>query len=147
MSKPLQRTVLVFIVLLAAAQFVRPGRANPPIDPGRTIQHAGMPAGMVAALDRSCGDCHSNGTVWPWYTQVAPVSWLMAYGVKSGRQAVNFSEWGAYPPERQRQLLAESCRDVSSGKMPGVYTRLRPETRLTAEEIQMICAASATAGR
>jgi hypothetical protein len=147
MSKHLQRTGLVFIVLLAAAQLVRPGRANPPIDPDRTIQHAGMPAGMVAALDRSCGDCHSNGTVWRWYTQVAPVSWLMAYGVKTGRQAVNFSEWGAYPPERQRQLLAESCRDVSTGKMPGAYARLRPETRLTAEEIQLICAAAGTASR
>jgi hypothetical protein len=67
--------------------------------------------------------------------------------VNTGRKAVNFSEWSAYPPDRQRQLLAESCRDVSSGKMPGVYTRLRPETRLTAEEIQMICAASAAASR
>ena len=54
----------------------------------------------------------------------------MAYGVKKGRNAVNFSEWGAYPPEQRRILLALSCQDASDGKMPGPYTRLRPETRL-----------------
>jgi hypothetical protein len=148
MSKRLQRTGLIFILILAAAQLVRPDRTNPPTDPSRAIRaQAGMAAGMVDALDRSCGDCHTNGTVWPSYTQVAPVSWLMAYGVKEGRKAVNFSEWGDYPPDRQRQLLAESCRDVSTGKMPGAYARLRPETRLTAEEIQLICAAAGAASR
>jgi hypothetical protein len=62
-------------------------------------------ANFVAVLDRSCGDCHSNRTAWPWYTQIAPVSWVMAYGVGEGRKAVNFSEWGSYPPEKQRALL------------------------------------------
>jgi hypothetical protein len=66
----------------------------------------------------------------------------MAYGVREGRKAVNFSEWAAYPPERQRQLLIESCRDASAGKMPGSYTLLHPETRLSAQDIETICKAS-----
>ena len=143
MSRRLKRAAVVLLVVFAAAQLVRPNRANPPTDVSRTMQaQVGTASGLVAVLDRACRDCHSNGTVWPWYTEVAPLSWLMAYGVKAGRQAVNFSDWAAYPPERQRELLAESCRDVSTGKMPGAYTRLRPETRLSPQDIATICAAA-----
>ena len=139
----LKQAALVFVVVFAAAQFVRPESANPPIDPSRTIQaHVGTVSGLGAILDRSCGDCHSNATEWRWYTHIAPVSWLMARGVAEGRQAVNFSEWGAYSPEQQRALLALSCQDVTDGKMPGPYTLLRPETHLSDQDIQIICAAA-----
>jgi hypothetical protein len=94
-------------------------------------------------LDRSCGDCHSNQTIWPWYTQIAPASWLWAYGVKAGRKAVNFSEWSAYPPELQRQLLVQSCDDASRGTMPDrSYTLLNPAARLSALDVETICAAA-----
>src|SRR5512147_2851298 len=141
MSRRLKQAALVLVVAFAAAQFVRPGTANPPTDASRTIQ-AHTSSGLAAVLDRSCRDCHSNKTVWPWYTKVAPVSWLMAYGVSEGRKAVNFSDWAAYPPARQRELLVASCRDVSKGKMPGVYALLHPEMRLSAKDIETICAAS-----
>jgi hypothetical protein len=143
MSRRLKQAAIVFIVVFGAAQFVRPGRANPATDVTRTIQaHAGTASGLAAVLDRACRDCHSNETQWPWYTQVAPVSWLMAYGVAEGRKAVNFSEWAAYSPAQRRILLALSCQDASDGKMPGPYTRLRPETRLSAQDVETICAAS-----
>src|SRR5690349_2612298 len=123
MNGRLKQAAVVFVVILAAAQLVRPERANPATNQSHTIQaQVGTTSGLVGVLDRACRDCHSNGTVWPWYTQIAPLSWLMAYGVRGGRNAVNFSEWAAYPPERQRQLLVESCRDASAGKMPGSYT-------------------------
>ena len=80
--------------------------------------------------------------MWPWYTRIAPVSWLMAYGVAEGRKAVNFSEWAAYSPAAQRTLLSASCQDVADGKMPGPYTLVRPETRLSAQDIETICAAA-----
>ena len=99
----------------------------------------GTASGLAAVLDRACSDCHSNATVWPWYTQIAPVSWLMAQAVTEGRKAVNFSEWAAYSPEQQRMLLAVSCDDATSGKMPGPYTLLHPETRLSAQDVDTIC--------
>jgi hypothetical protein len=140
MSKRLKQAALVLVVVVAAAQLVRPERANPPTDASRTIQaHVGTSSELAAILDRSCRDCHSNGTAWPWYTQIAPVSWLMAYGVTKGRKAVNFSEWAAYPLDQQRAALVASCQDVSAGKMPGVYALLRPETRLSAQDIETIC--------
>ena len=142
MSRRPTQTIVVFVVIFAVAQFIRPGRANPPTDASRTIQtQAGM-SGLGAVLNRSCGDCHSNLTVWPWYTQVAPASWLMAYAVTKGRNAVNFSEWAAYSPEQQRIFLALSCQDASEGKMPGPYARLRPQTGLSAQDVATICTAA-----
>jgi hypothetical protein len=68
----LKPIAVAFIVVFAAAQLVRPDRVNPPTDPSRTIQaHVASNSGLVAVLDRACGDCHSNATVWPWYTHVA----------------------------------------------------------------------------
>jgi hypothetical protein len=142
-SRRLKQAAVVFVVIFAAAQLIRPERANPAIDPSRTIQaHVGTASGLAAVLDRACRDCHSNETVWPWYTHIAPLSWLMAAGVKKGREAVNFSEWGAYLPEQRRILLALSCQDASEGKMPGPYARLRPKTRLSAQDVETICAAA-----
>jgi Haem-binding domain len=66
----------------------------------------------------------------------------MARGVAEGRKAVNFSDWAGYPPEVQRTLLSVSCQDVSSGKMPGPYTLLRPETQLSPQDVETICAAA-----
>jgi hypothetical protein len=66
----------------------------------------------------------------------------MARGVAEGLKAVNFSEWAGYPPEVQRTLLSVSCQDVSNGKMPGPYALLRPETRLSPQDIETVCAAA-----
>jgi len=137
------QAAVVLVVLLAAAQLIRPNRNNPPTDPSRAIQaHAGTSSELAVVLDRSCRDCHSNNTVWPWYTQIAPLSWLMARGVEEGRKAVNFSEWASYPPAVQRTLLSVSCQDATSGKMPGPYTLVRSETKLSLRNIETICAAA-----
>lgn len=127
--------------LFAAAQLVRPSQANPPTDPARTI---GARAGreVSAILERSCRDCHSNATVWPRYAQVAPLSWLMSSAVTKGRKAINFSEWSTYPPDVRRMLLEASCQDVSTGRMPGVYAYLQPETRLSPRDVETICLAA-----
>jgi hypothetical protein len=66
----------------------------------------------------------------------------MAYGVSKGRKAVNFSEWVAYEPQLQRALLSASCQDALAGKMPGPYTLLHPEMRLSPRDIETICAAA-----
>jgi hypothetical protein len=144
MGRRLTQAAVVLVLVFAAAQLVRPERANPPTDPNHTIRaHVGTASGLAAVLDRSCGDCHSNATAWSsWYTQIAPLSWVMAHEVAQGRKAVNFSEWAAYPPEQQRSLLSVSCDDAKSGKMPGPYTFFKPDTRLSAGEIETICEAA-----
>ena len=142
MKKRLAQAGVLFLVVFAAAQLVQPDRMNPPVVTSRTIQaHAGPE--LAAILSRSCRDCHSNETVWPSYARIAPLSWLMARAVSEGRTAVNFSEWTSYSPAQQQALLAVSCDDATSGRMPGVYARIRPETRLSPEDIKTICAAAA----
>jgi hypothetical protein len=71
----------------------------------------------------------------------------MASGVSEGRKVVNFSEWGAYSPDQQRGLLSASCEDARLGKMPGPYAWLRPETRLSAQDVDIICAAARDGGK
>jgi hypothetical protein len=141
--KRLKQAAVVLVVVLAAAQLVRPQPTSPATDPGRTIEAALGPTSAVPALlGRACGDCHSNNTASWWYTQVAPLSWLMARSVTEGRKAVNFSEWAGYTPDVQRTLLSASCDDATSGKMPGPYTLFRPEAKLSPQEIETICAAA-----
>jgi hypothetical protein len=142
MKKRIAQAGVLFVVVVAAAQLVRPDRTNPPIDTRLTI-HAHATPELAAVLDRSCGDCHSNQTEWPSYARIAPVSWVMARAVREGRKAVNFSEWGSYSPAQQEALLAVSCDDAMTGRMPGVYARIRPQTKLSPDDIKTICAAGA----
>jgi hypothetical protein len=144
MKAPVKWAALVLVVLIALAQLVRPLDAKPSTDQSRTIQaHLQQGSVVGAVLDRSCGNCHTNASEWPWYARIAPVSWAIAKGVREGREAVNFSEWSGYSPEQRRDLLTASCKAASNGKMPDrLYTTLRPEARLSTGDIEAICAAS-----
>src|SRR5258707_7120798 len=89
-------------VLFLAIQFVRPARTNPAVDESETIfARTQMTPQVSAVLDRSCRDCHSNKTVWPWYTNVAPISWWLSDHVNEGRASLNLSEWGKLAQDRQ----------------------------------------------
>jgi len=133
--------LLVVAVLLAIAQFVPVDRSNPPSDPQQSLAAtAGPPAAVVAVLDRSCRDCHSNETRWPWYSRVAPISWLVAGDVEEGRSHMNFSEWALLDNRRQARRLEEICEEITTGAMPDPkYVLLHPEARLSAEEITAVC--------
>jgi hypothetical protein len=117
------------VVLLVVVQLVPYGRdhTNPPVtqevrwDSARTRELA------VGA----CYDCHSNLTVWPWYSNVAPVSWLVYADVQGGRETLNFSEWDR-PQGEEGDEAAEAVRD---GSMPPLqYKPLHPAGRLSAAE-------------
>lgn len=137
-------SVVVIVAALGAAQLVRPAGTNPPTDLNHTIRsRMGATSALPAVVERACGDCHSNATEWRWYTRIAPLSWVMARAVGEGRKAVNFSEWGAYPPAQRRALLVQSCLDATQGKMPmSAYLRFRPDAKLSARDVETICAAS-----
>ncbi len=83
---------------------------------------------------RACFDCHSNETVWPWYSNVAPVSWLVQNDVDGGREHLNFSQWDR--PSRHAKDVAD---EVSHGDMPpGVYLPMHPEAKLSDAEIKAL---------
>jgi hypothetical protein len=141
MKKWLTAVLLALLVLFVVAQFIRPSMANPPVDEGKTLYASEpVPADVRAILDRSCDDCHTNRTEWPWYGRVAPVSWLLADHVKDGRKELNFSEWGGYTPRRQARKLEETCSEVKEHKMPiKSYLPLHPGARLSEADRRLLC--------
>ena len=142
MSRKVMKYALVLVVLgFAAIQFVQPDRTNPPVDPASTFEAVAKPSPQLAGLlRRACYDCHSHSTVWPWYSRIAPVSWLVADDVKEGRAHLNFSQWNFLSPEMSSTRLKEACQEVSEGGMPlWNYRLIHSEARLTAEDIKVIC--------
>jgi hypothetical protein len=96
-------------------------------------------AELKVVLRRSCYDCHSNETVWPWYARVAPVSWLLANDVKEGRKEVNFSAWNQFTGNRKAKKLKEIVEQVEQNKMPQwYYVIMHPEAKLSAGDKEMI---------
>lgn len=131
--------VLALPVVLLGIQIHRPERANPPADTGQAIStKLAVPEEVQSVLNRSCGDCHSNRTVWPWYSNVAPVSWLVAGHVREGREHLNFDDWpGTHKPAK---LLDEICEEVEKGGMPlAGYVRLHSAAALSETDKRLIC--------
>ncbi|MBC8032436.1 MAG: heme-binding domain-containing protein [Pyrinomonadaceae bacterium] len=134
----------IFIVLTCAfviVQFWRPARTNPAIDPAQTMQaQLQVPPHVAGILERSCQDCHSNATRWPWYTNVTPVSWFVVDHVDHGRSHLNFSEWGSLQPHEKEKKLQEICEQVEVGAMPlNTYTPLHPGSALSPEDVKALC--------
>jgi hypothetical protein len=142
MKKFVKWTGIGVLVVFAGMQVVQPERTNPPVEESQTIEaKLHVPPGIFSILQRSCYDCHSNKTVWPWYSYVAPASWLVAGDVKNGRSHMNFSEWGKYKGLRAVSKLEQICQNVSQGAMPlPVYLLMHPSARLTQAEADSICA-------
>lgn len=90
-------------------------------------------------MQRACYDCHSNRTVWPWYSKVAPVSWWVINHVNDGRRHLNFSEWQPLPAEKRREQLGEILEEVEEGEMPlASYVLGHPEARLSQADLQAL---------
>lgn len=134
--------VLLALALLVAAQLVPINRVNPAVNSAKTIEAATViPPEVHGILQRSCNDCHSYETVWPWYSRVAPVSWVVAYDVREGRDDLNFSEWTAYSTKEQGDKLYQMCARVRREEMPDVkYTLIHRNAILTPDQRNALCA-------
>jgi hypothetical protein len=123
--------VLIGIVLFGLIQLIPYGRnhTNPPV-----VQEPNWDAQTRAIAQKACFDCHSNETTWPWYSNIAPVSWLVYHDVQEGRSHMNFSDWG------NMGLSASMIeRKIQSGEMPPPqYLLMHPSARLTDAEKQAL---------
>lgn len=142
MTRRIVRRLLLAVVGLALAiQLIPFGRdhANPPVS-----REAAWDSPETGALvKRACYDCHSNETVWPWYSNVAPMSWLVQRDVNGGRSHLNFSQWDK-PHRHDKDIAGE----VRSGDMPPwFYLPMHATARLTpAEKDALIAGAEKTFG-
>jgi hypothetical protein len=128
-------------VAFLGIQFIRPARTNAPIEPGRTLYaQVAVPLEARQVLERSCVDCHSQQTRWPWYSGVAPVSWFVIDHVKHGREHFDFSEWASYDANKADDLLEEICEETSKGKMPlPSYLLMHRGARLAPQDVRALC--------
>lgn len=133
--------VIVLACLFILLQLKRPARTNPVSETSLSIEtHTQMTPQVKAIFDRSCRDCHSNNTEWPWYTNVAPVSWFVVDHVNEGRKHLNASEWGRLDRDRQDKKLREICDEVEDNAMPlSSYTPLHPKAVLSEQDKKTLC--------
>ncbi|HUK41911.1 MAG TPA: heme-binding domain-containing protein [Candidatus Acidoferrales bacterium] len=134
MKKWLKWAGLAVAIMLGALQFVPVTRVNP-----TERSEAALPPEVQGLLQRACFDCHSNETRWPWYSYIAPVSFLIAHDVRDGRRELNFSLWNQYNDRRKARKFKEIVEQVEKKKMPQwYYVLVHPEAKLSDAEREII---------
>lgn len=141
MKKIIKIVLIILAVVFIVIQFFRPERITTElVTENHIIKKLNVPESVQIILKRSCYDCHSSHTVWPWYSNIAPVSWLVADDVRKGRAKMNFSEWGKLSVSKQEKKLTDICDMISEDKMPlRNYLLLHPDARLSQQEKDILC--------
>ena len=137
------RSVLAVVgLLILASSFVHPfGPIKHQRSTGALLAGATISPAITQVVERSCQNCHSERTDWPWYSYVAPLSWLIENDVYRGRSRMNLSHWEAYTVEQQVDILAELGTEVRNRRMPlPQYLRLHPEARLSDADADLLYA-------
>jgi hypothetical protein len=137
-----KKVILSLALFLIFIQMIQPKRTNPSVSPSKSLSaHVAVPEAVRSALMRACGDCHSNRTVWPWYGQVAPFSWVVTDDVNQGRRHMNFDNWEALEsPKQANDRLIDICSEIKQKGMPPFsYRLLHKDKELKTEQIKSIC--------
>ncbi len=122
--------IVLIIVILIGIQFVPIDKTNPPV-----TGEIKAPAEVMEILRVSCYDCHSNETIWPWYSYIAPGSWLVVYDVDEGREHINFSEWQSYSDEDKAENIEEIWEEIEEGEMPlWYYLIIQKQAKLSEDQ-------------
>jgi hypothetical protein len=131
----MRRALLVGLGVLVAIQLVPVSRDNGP----GTVDAVDAPPEVKTLLRRVCANCHSGATEWPWYSRVAPVSWLVVHDVHHGREHLDLATLPAAKPKRKAKLFGEIAEEVDEhGMPPRTYRWMHPEARLTDAERKTI---------
>jgi hypothetical protein len=98
-----------------------------------------VPETVARVIERSCQNCHSERTEWPWYSYLPPMSWLIEKDVHDARNHMNFSRWQEYSTDQQREILSRMGAEVRTHRMPlPRYLQLHKEARLSEADIQLL---------
>ncbi|OQX80803.1 MAG: hypothetical protein B6D61_01550 [Bacteroidetes bacterium 4484_249] len=136
----MKKVLIILILILLVIQFIPSGLPDNNPVAGQDIHDLiSVPENVSLILRNACYDCHSQEVKYPWYSYVAPVSFLVARDIRVGREELDFSKWGELTKRKQIKLLSEISEDVEDGEMPmKIYPPLHPEARLTQEDIDLI---------
>ena len=126
----MKKVLIVLAIIIIAIQFIPLNRTNPPVK-----ADFDGPAEIKSILKRACYNCHSNETVWPWYSYVAPVSFLVASDVNEAREHLNFSNWGNLSRKKQVRYRGGIWEMISNEEMPPwQYKIMHSEASLSQED-------------
>lgn len=141
MKKALKILFLLVVLAFAAVQFYRPNTLTAPVVQAETLEAtAEVPENVRLVLTRSCNDCHTNQTVYPWYSRVTPVNWLLAHHIEEGRRELNFSVWNTYNAKKKAHKFDEICDQVIGGEMPhNQYLWMHGDAKLSNEDKRLLC--------
>ncbi|MDQ6786817.1 MAG: heme-binding domain-containing protein [Acidobacteriota bacterium] len=141
MKKIVKTVAIVLFAGFILIQFIRPDQTNPPIVQAETLETStAIPQNVEAILQRSCNDCHTNATVYPWYSNVSPFNWLLANHINDGRNQLNFSLWNTYEDSRKRRKLDQVCEQATSSEMPlPSYLWIHRDAKLSPEDVKILC--------
>jgi len=129
-----KKILIALVVIMIGIQFIPVERTNPPVS-----LDINAPGNISEILRTSCYDCHSNETVWPWYSKIAPVSFLVAGDVNEGRKNLNFSEWNKYEADKREKIFEEIVEEIEKENMPlPIYTFTHPNAKLDDHRIKLI---------
>ncbi|WPO82114.1 heme-binding domain-containing protein [Chryseobacterium sp. JJR-5R] len=115
----MKKILTVILVAFIIIQFFPIDKKNPAPTPGMDfIKIKNTPPEVAAIINRSCYDCHSNETRYPWYSNIAPSSWILKNHIDEGRKELNFSTFAVYEPKIQAHKLQECIEMVEKKEMP-----------------------------
>lgn len=135
MKKVLLGVLVVFILM----QMIRPTKNDSRNDINHISTVMPVPNEVQEILKTSCNDCHSNFTVYPWYSEIAPISWYLAQHVNEGKEHLNFSEWTVYNKNQQEHILKDLEEVLETKEMPlKSYLIIHEEAKMTAEQYTVL---------
>ncbi len=131
-----KKIVIGILICLLVIQFIRPAKNAGVTDKTKEIAAViQVPENVQVILKKACNDCHSNNTVYPWYSNIQPVYFWLNHHINEGKREINFDEFATYRLRRQYHKLEEIIKQVKEGEMPlSSYTLIHKEAILTNDE-------------
>ncbi len=141
MKKILKTVAIILVVSFVVIQFFQIDQNAPPIVQSETLEAAvAVPPDISLILGRSCNDCHSFTTIYPWYSNIQPLAWFLKDHIDDGRRELNFSIFNTYKPKRKAKKLEEICEQVEAKEMPlPSYLWIHWDSALKDTEAKALC--------
>ena len=135
----MKKVLLGLLVVLILIQFIRPEKNNSKNEMNAMSTVTEIPVEVTKIIQTSCADCHTNSTNYPWYSEIAPVSWYLAQHVKEGKEHLNFSEWTTYNKDQQEHIINDLKEVLNDREMPlKSYLLIHKDTKLTENQYQIM---------
>lgn len=140
-KKIVKAALLVLVLGFVVIQFFGIDRTNPAVDRAQTLEATvNVPPDIQLIMGRSCNDCHSNQTLYPWYSYIQPSGWFLKNHVDDGRRHLNFSVWNTYDAKKKSKKLEEVCDEVEAKAMPlPSYLWIHRDAVLSENDAKALC--------